>query len=116
MQSEGKIVKAIKNNYFELYPLKKELFVKGKKVNLTFNEFELVSLLIQSDGQVFSRYAIGKMISRSKKEIELSAIDTLVSRTRKKISVNQIDGFIETVYKFGYRIRKKYLENKIVEN
>lgn len=89
----------------------KRVYKNSKLINLTFNEFRLVLLLISIKGRVFSREEILNQILNLKRDSTSSAVDTLVSRLRKKLGDYNGEPSIETIYKSGYRFNLKYFED-----
>jgi two-component system copper resistance phosphate regulon response regulator CusR len=89
----------------------RSIFKKGKKVNLTKSELDLVIMLTESNGSIFSRNKIIANLMNYNKDLENSAVDTMVCRIRKKISKYGDEEFIETVPKEGFRINLDYIHN-----
>lgn len=78
---------------------------KGEEsLALTAKEFDLLLLLAQSPGKVFSRRDLLKLVWGYQHEGYRHTIDTHVSRLRNKIEDNPADpALIETVWGVGYR-------------
>jgi len=68
----------------------------GQDGRLTRGEFDLLSLLLEANGKVVSRDALGEVIGRGGAASDLRSVDALVSRLRRKLIV--------TVPGFGYRL------------
>lgn len=89
-------------------PAKMTVSRKGKGISLTKSEFDLLFLLVTSNGRVFSRNDISKRVMKSHMDVEPGAVDTLVSRLRKKLNVADGPEIIDTVHKSGYRVGSAY--------
>ncbi|VAW31058.1 Two-component transcriptional response regulator, LuxR family [hydrothermal vent metagenome] len=78
----------------------------GKEVALTTTEFELLSLLMQRQGQVFGRETLLRNIWGGKGcRVNTRTIDTHVQRLRTKIEENPKNPeLLITVRGFGYRL------------
>jgi two-component system alkaline phosphatase synthesis response regulator PhoP len=75
---------------------------RGRLVNLTVLEFDLLSLLTQSAGQALTREALLNRVWGYDYVGETRTVDVHVQRLRKKLDTDRI----ETVYKYGYRYRR----------
>jgi len=84
---------------------------EGKELHLTFNEFNLLLMLVKEECKVFSRDQILSRIFNNYRDIDNGAVDTLVSRLRKKLGTYQDTNVIETIYKSGFRLSMKYYED-----
>lgn len=84
-----------------LIDLKRKLVEKnGKVVDITGQEFELLSLLIQHQDKVFSRDEIMQVLKGIDADVYSRAIDVLVSRLRLKLQRSEL---IRTVRGAGYQ-------------
>jgi len=79
---------------------KKIIEKDGKPVDVTANEFNLLSLLIQNQSRVFSRDEIMKELKGIDANIYSRAIDVLISRLRQKLQRPEL---IRTVRGAGYQ-------------
>lgn len=87
---------------------RREVRIKGEPVKLTPKEFELLHLLMQSPGRVFSREALLAHIWGYAYDGYNRAIDAHVMRLRSKLQErlgNELE-LIEAVYGVGYRFRE----------
>jgi hypothetical protein len=82
----------------------RELLVDGRRVALSVREFELLSHLMQREGQAVKRGDLLDDIWGPRYEGGSNVIDTLVLGLRKKLGAHA--GAIETVVRFGYRFRQ----------
>ena len=78
---------------------RREVSVKGKPVELTTMEYQLLLLLAQSPGQDFSRDDILNHLKGTETELFSRSVDILVSRLRNKLKPAAP---IKTVYGAGY--------------
>ena len=79
---------------------KKIIEKDGQPVDITANEFNLLSLLIQNQNRVFSRDEIMNELKGIDADIYSRAIDVLVSRLRQKLQRPEL---IRTVRGAGYQ-------------
>ena len=84
----------------------REVKVSERKINLTPTEFDLLALLMQNPGQVYSRLDLLERLQDTSFEGVARTIDVHVRNLRTKIEVNPANPlYIETVFGVGYRIR-----------
>ena len=84
-----------------------EVFVRGKRVNLTPTEFKILATVAEKPGRVYSRLqlmniAVGEAFINYER-----SIDTHVSNLRRKLSELGSSATIQTVYGIGYRFGEK---------
>ena len=77
--------------------------VDGQNVDLTFTEFQLLHLIMQRPGWVFSRDQIVNLIRGSNHAITDRSVDVQVVSLRKKLG--EKGKLIETVRGIGYRLK-----------
>jgi DNA-binding response OmpR family regulator len=82
-----------------------EVSVEGKKVELTFKEYELLKFLAGNSGRVFTREALLDRIWGMDYFGGDRTVDVHIRRLRSKIERPGL-GYIETVRNIGYRFRK----------
>lgn len=78
---------------------------KGKTLDLTPNEFNLLKYLFENSKRAVSRDELLNKIWGYDSEVETRAADDTVKRLRKKIAHTDI--CIETVWGFGFRLKEK---------
>lgn len=78
--------------------------VGGERTALTFKEYELLKLLMENPGQVFSRDRILSVIWESDYVGETRTVDVHIATLRTKL--RQCGDLIETVRGVGYRFQK----------
>ena len=88
---------------FEVNTIRREISMDGQILSLTNMEFELLELLLESPGILFSRDEILKHLRGIEAKIFSRSIDILISRLRQKIEANPKEPrFIKTVWGKGY--------------
>jgi DNA-binding response OmpR family regulator len=88
----------------ELDPARRRVRVDRRDVDLTFNEFELLLVLISNPGIVFSREALLSRVWKDQTYVTVRSVDTLVKRLRKKIVESPSEPtVILTVWGAGYK-------------
>jgi len=88
----------------ELDPARRRVRVDRRDVDLTFNEFELLLVLISNPGIVFSREALLSRVWKDQTYVTVRSVDTLVKRLRKKIEESPSEPtVILTVWGAGYK-------------
>jgi len=79
--------------------------IRGEPVNLTRSEFQVLRLLAESPGQVFSRLEIMEELWQSEFEGDVRACDVHISNLRQKIERDpQEPELVLTVRGVGYRL------------
>jgi DNA-binding response OmpR family regulator len=90
--------------HIELDPARRRVRVGTRDVSLTFNEFELLYVLISNPGIVFSRESLLSKVWKDQTFVTVRSVDTLVKRLRKKIESRPGDpDVILTVWGAGYK-------------
>jgi DNA-binding winged helix-turn-helix (wHTH) protein len=81
-----------------------EVTLSGRKIDLTYKEYELLKYLAARPGRVFSREALLRSVWEYDYFGGTRTVDVHVRRLRSKID-DVRNGFIETVWNVGYRFR-----------
>ena len=90
--------------HIEIDPARRRVRVAARDVDLTSNEFQLLSVLLASPGIVFSREALLSRVWNDDTFVTVRSVDTLVKRVRKKIETDPAEpGVILTVWGTGYK-------------
>ena len=90
--------------HIEVDPARRRVRVGPQEVELTFNEFELLFVLLANPGIVFSREALLSRVWKDETFVTVRSVDTLVKRLRKKIERNPAEpSVILTVWGAGYK-------------
>jgi DNA-binding response OmpR family regulator len=83
---------------------RRRVTVRGRDVELTSQEFQLLHILLSHPGIVFSREALLHRIWRGETFVTVRSVDTLVKRLRKKIEATPAEpSVILTVWGTGYK-------------
>lgn len=85
-----------------VYPERHKVKVSGSTINLTLKEYELLLLLLQNKGMVFTRDQLLNKIWGYEFDGESRTVDVHVRTLRQKLG--EAGGLIETVRGVGYRI------------
>ena len=102
--TNGGVTHAIKYKHIEIDPARRRVLVGSREVELTFNEFELLYVLVSSPGIVFSREALLSKVWKDQTFVTVRSVDTLVKRLRKKIERDPArPEIILTVWGAGYK-------------
>ena len=111
-RGHAKQVRAVEGNsngpivykHIEIDPARRRVRVGRQDVDLTFNEFELLFVLISNPGIVFSREALLSRVWKDQTYVTVRSVDTLVKRLRKKIEQSPAEPVvILTVWGAGYK-------------
>jgi DNA-binding response OmpR family regulator len=90
--------------HIEVDPARRRVRVGKNDVDLTFNEFELLFVLISNPGIVFSREALLSRVWKDQTYVTVRSVDTLVKRLRKKVEQSPAEPtVILTVWGAGYK-------------
>jgi DNA-binding response OmpR family regulator len=90
--------------HIEVDPARRRVRVGAREVELTGNEFQLVSVLLRQPGIVFTREALLNRVWKDQTFVTVRSVDTLIKRVRKKIEVNPAEPeVILTVWGAGYK-------------
>jgi two-component system OmpR family response regulator/two-component system alkaline phosphatase synthesis response regulator PhoP len=90
--------------HIEIDPARRRVRVGGRDVELTSNEFQLLSVLLASPGIVFSRETLLSRVWNDETFVTVRSVDTLVKRVRKKIESHPGEpDVILTVWGTGYK-------------
>ncbi|HZP39726.1 MAG TPA: response regulator transcription factor [Methylomirabilota bacterium] len=85
-----------------------EVKMKGRRVELTRKEFDLLSALVRSPGRVFGREELLDLVWGQDGFVEPRTVDVHVARLRAKfLAARATEPGVETVRGVGYRFRAK---------
>jgi len=93
----------IKTHDLTIDPSRREVLVKGKPVELTFTEFNVLRTLARRPGLVFTRYQIVDALHGGDYLVTERAVDVQMVSLRKKLG--PCGNYIETVRGVGYRFK-----------
>jgi DNA-binding response OmpR family regulator len=77
----------------------------GHAITLTPREFDLLHVLMQEPGRVFSRTELCERVWQREHHYEMRTVDILVGRVRKKIDAGFAEPLIHTSRAVGYTMR-----------
>ncbi len=83
-----------------------EVTLKGRKVDLTYKEYELLKYLASNPGRVFSRESLLRSVWEYDYFGGTRTVDVHIRRLRSKID-DVSNHFIETQWNVGYRFRSR---------
>lgn len=89
----------------EIDPGRREVRVRGRLVETTYTEFELLYLMARRPGWVFTRYQLVDGVRGSNYPVTDRSVDVQIVGLRRKLG--RADRYIETVRGVGYRFRDK---------
>ena len=97
------VKKAPTETHLELSFDSRRVFISGKEVNLTAKEFDLLELLMENPGKVYSREKLLDTVWGYDYPGDVRTVDVHVRRLREKIEVNPSEPkYIFTKWGVGY--------------
>lgn len=104
---EDKNGEVLRTGDLEIYIDKRRVYMKGKEINLTHKEFELLVFLARHPGIVFSRDRLFERVWGLDAEGDTATVMVHINRIREKIEPDPAKPmYIETVWGAGYRFRE----------
>jgi len=104
---EARGIEVVKVDNLEVDLPKRNVFVRGEKVDLTYMEFELLKTLISHPGRVYSRQLLLQVVWGDSEYRDARTVDVHIRHLREKIEPNPKDPeFIFTVRNIGYKFRE----------
>jgi two-component system phosphate regulon response regulator PhoB len=97
--------KLIAIHSLEIHPGRRTVLAGGQPLDLTFTEFQLLSVLARRPGWVFTRSQIVDAVRGSDYPVTDRSVDVQVVGLRKKLG--EYGHYIETVRGVGYRFKEK---------
>ena len=96
--------KPIRYRHIDVDPTRRRVRVRGRDVELTTQEFNLLYVLLSQPGIVLTREAILRRVWREATFVTGRSVDTLIKRVRRKIEDDPANpGVILTVWGAGYK-------------
>jgi two-component system, OmpR family, alkaline phosphatase synthesis response regulator PhoP len=89
----------------EIHPGRRAVLADGRPLDLTFTEFQLLTLLARRPGWVFTRSQIVDAVRGTDYPVTDRSVDVQVVGLRKKLG--DYGHYIETVRGVGYRFKEK---------
>ena len=83
---------------------RREVRVRGKIMNLTAHEYDILYILLQEPGKVYSRERLYELVWQGGYYGEDNTVNVHVSNLRKKIATADTDEYIATVWGIGFRM------------
>ncbi len=93
----------VKIRDLKIDPGRREVLIKGKRVDLSYTEFNILYILSKKPGLVFTRYQIIDTIHGNDYLVTDRAVDVQIVSLRKKLA--SYGSYIETVRGVGYRFK-----------
>jgi two-component system phosphate regulon response regulator PhoB len=97
--------KVVTIHELEIHPGRRAVLAGGKALELTFTEFQLLSVLARRPGWVFTRSQIVDAVRGSDYPVTDRSVDVQVVGLRKKLGA--YGHYIETVRGVGYRFKER---------
>lgn len=85
-------------------PARHKVEIKGKEIPLTYTEFRILRMLVESPGRAFSRQQIVDQVRGESYSVTERIVDVQMVSLRKKLGA--LGDWIETVRGVGYRFRE----------
>ena len=104
---ENLLASEIRYGDLMIFSDKREVTCHGRRADLTFTEFEILQLLAQNPGQVFSKEQIYDIVWKEPYEGDYNIVMSHISHIRDKIEDDPSHPvYIQTVWGVGYRFNK----------
>lgn len=87
-----------------LAPSRREVRIKGQLVSLTTHEYDILYILMQEPGKVYSRESLYELVWQGGYYGEDNTVNVHVSNLRKKIAAADSGEYIATVWGVGFRM------------
>ena len=106
-------VNNFENEYIKVDFERREVSVKGEKVDFTLKEFELLEILIKNKGKILQRETLLDKVWGYEYIGETRTVDVHIRYIRKKIEKDDKNPkLIETIRGVGYRFNPNYIDEK----
>ena len=93
-----------------ILPDKREVTCHGRRADLTFTEFEILQLLAQNSGQVFSKEQIYDIVWKEPYAGDYNIVMSHIRHIRAKIEDDPSHPvYIQTVWGVGYRFNRNII-------
>ena len=107
IQKNNSYPKILRTEYFEIDIYAHKVMVKNQPIKLTPTEFNILKLLMENEGRIFSREQIINEVFGYDFEGYNRNIDTHISNLRKKIeNIYPQQHNLESIYGVGYKFEK----------
>lgn len=89
----------------EIHPFRPQVMFKGEALHFSAKEFELLSLLMQQPGRVYSREDIIREVWKGHLDSQSNVVDVHFANIRAKFREIDLYGLLRTVREVGYALR-----------
>ena len=103
--SDGDILRRLEEGDLVIDHSRHSVTLAGKQIDLTYSEFQMLSLLAAKKGWVFTRGQLVDSIHGENYAVTERSIDVIVVGLRKKMG--DYGSLIETVRGIGYRFKEE---------
>lgn len=103
-QAAGMQEQILSYKNLKIYPEAREVTVCEKPLSLTGHEYDILCLLVQNQGKVYSRESLYELIWQGSYLGEDNTINVHVSNLRKKIAALDEEEYIKTVWGIGFKM------------
>ena len=104
IQSVKNVSKILKFEGLQIIPERHQVFLNGKEVYLTGKEFQILMLLVQNRGHVFSKEQIYDSVWNNEYVYDGRNMTAYINKIRRKIEPNPArPRYILTVWGVGYK-------------
>ena len=83
---------------------RREVRIRGQLLNLTAHEYDILRILMQEPGKVYSRERLYELVWQGGYYGEDNTVNVHVSNLRKKIAAVDSAEYIATVWGIGFRM------------
>ena len=113
---ETKLVSELYFDNLSISPDKREVTRNNRKIKLTFTEFEILFLLAQNPGKVFSKEQIYDIVWKEPYFGDYNIVMSHIRNIREKIEDNPSKPvYIQTIWGVGYKFNEKLKEADIAK-
>ena len=95
-------VEPLRSGALEIDPLHRQLFVAGRRIDVTPTEFDVVRHLLERRGEVLTRAALLELVWGYRFDPGTNVVDVHVNRLRRKLELAGAQGIPRTVRGIGY--------------
>lgn len=104
-RASGTVITLLQHGELSVNLVSRETLLAGVSIELTAREFALLTYLLRSPGQTFSRAQICEHVWNYHFDPGTNLVDVYVQRLRRKLASDDDSSVIETVRGVGYRAR-----------
>lgn len=105
---QSKLAPCIRHKELLVDPLRRSVVMKGRSIELTVKEFDVLYLLASNPGLVFSKEQIYDHIWNDDYRFATTSVFDQISSIRQKLGIStKCKEYIQTIYGIGYRFAEK---------